>query len=70
MLPLLMVCMVIMAGTTFLLLEPLKPEAVPLVWEDWREPLRGQAGGQGLGNYRLAAVAVLAVFVAFCLIFR
>ena len=34
------------------------PKARLLVWEDWREPLRGEAGGRGLGNYRLAGVTL------------
>jgi solute:Na+ symporter, SSS family len=67
---LLAACMAIMAGTTFLFPEPLKDEARPLVWEDWRAPLRGQAGGHGLGNYRLASAAVLGTFVVLYLIFH
>lgn len=63
-------CTGIMLVTTLVFPEPLKPEAVPLVWEDWREPLRGQAGGHGLGNYRIAAATVLATFVVLYLIFR
>jgi SSS family solute:Na+ symporter len=64
------ICFAIMVVTTFLFPEPFKSEAGPLVWEDWREPLRGEAGGHGLGNYRLAAVAVLAIFIVLYLIFR
>jgi SSS family solute:Na+ symporter len=64
------ICFAIMVATTYLFPEPLKAEAGPLVWEDWREPLRGEAGGHGLGNYRLAAAAVLAIFVILYLIFR
>jgi hypothetical protein len=41
-----------------------------LVWTDWREPLRGQAGGSGLANYRVTAALVLLVFVVLYLIFR
>jgi SSS family solute:Na+ symporter len=67
---LLVACIVMMVVTTGLFPEPLKEEARPLVWEDWREPLRGQAGGHGLGNYRLAAVVVLTVFVTLYLVFR
>jgi SSS family solute:Na+ symporter len=44
--------------------EPLKPEAVPLVWTDWREPLRGR------GSYRLMAGAVAVTFVALYVWFR
>ena len=40
--------------------EPLKEEARPLVWEDWREPLRGEAHGRGLGDYRVLSAVVVA----------
>ena len=50
--------------------ESLKEEAKPLIWEDWREPLRGEAHGHGLGNYRLASVAVLITFAVLYVIFR
>jgi len=63
-------CLLLMAVTTWLLPEPLKAEARPLVWADWREPLRGHEGGRGLGNYRVAAAAVLAVFVLLYALFR
>ena len=67
---LLAACLVIMVATTFALPEPLKDEAHPLIWEDWREPLRGEAGGRGLSNYRVLTVVVLATFVLLYLIFR
>ncbi|MBI5688678.1 MAG: sodium/solute symporter [Verrucomicrobia bacterium] len=67
---LLVACVGIMVVTTWLFPEPLKPEAVPLVWEDWREPLRGDAGGRGLGNYRVLTVVVLVVFAALYVVFR
>ncbi len=63
-------CVVIMVATTFCFPEPLKAEAKVLVWEDWREPLRGEAGGRGLGNYRLLAGLVLIAFVVLYFIFR
>src|SRR6266446_130378 len=56
------ICFVIMVATTFLFPEPFKVEATALVWEDWRDPLRGQVG-HGLGNYRVAAVTVLVIFI-------
>ncbi len=64
------VCVMIMAVTTFLLPETLKPEAHTLVWENWREPLRGEAGGRSLGNYRVVTAVVLATFATLYLIFR
>jgi SSS family solute:Na+ symporter len=63
-------CLIIMVATTFMFPEPLKAEARILVWEDWREPLRGEAGGRGLGNYRVLTVVVLIVFVALYVLFR
>jgi SSS family solute:Na+ symporter len=50
--------------------QPLKPEALPLIWTDWREPLRGDPHGRGLGNFRVATVAILAIFVALYVVFR
>jgi SSS family solute:Na+ symporter len=50
--------------------ERLKEEAKPLVWNDWREPLRGPAGGRGLANYRIASAVLLAVFVGLYVVFR
>jgi SSS family solute:Na+ symporter len=67
---LLVACLVIMVTTSFAFPEELKPGARQLVWDDWREPLRGEAGGRGLGNYRLATVAVLIVFLVLYLVFR
>jgi SSS family solute:Na+ symporter len=67
---LLLLCMGIMLVLARVFPEPLKGEAKPLVWEDWREPLRGDAGGRGLANYRVAAAAIVIVFivlyVSFC----
>jgi SSS family solute:Na+ symporter len=54
---LLLVCCGILAAASRVYPEPLKPEAVALVWTDWREPLRGR------GSHRVAAGAVAATFV-------
>lgn len=67
---LLVVCLGIMVVTTHLFPEPLKDSARLLVWENWREPLRGEAGGRGLGNYRLLAGVVVMTFIALYFIFR
>ena len=67
---LLLACLAIMVATSLAFPEPLKQEAKPLVWEDWREPLRGEAGGRGLGNYRLATCAILLVFASLYIAFR
>jgi len=63
-------CVVLMTAASLVFPEPLKAEARPLVWEDWREPLRGEAGGRGLGNYRVVTVAILVTFVGLYLAFR
>ena len=67
---LLLSCLGIMVLTTFIFPEPLKDEARELVWQNWRDPLRGKADGRGLANYRLAALAVLVVFLTLFLIFH
>jgi hypothetical protein len=67
---LLIACVLVMVVATFLFPEPLKEEARALIWDDWREPLRSQPQGHGLGNYRLASAAVLATFAVLYLIFR
>jgi SSS family solute:Na+ symporter len=63
-------CFAIMVATTFIFPEALKAEAQSLVWQNWHEPFRGETGGHGLGNYRLASAAVLVVFVTLYLIFH
>ena len=60
----------VMVIVSLLFPEPLKEEARPLVWEDWREPLRGEAHGHGLGNYRVLAAVVLLTFVVLYAVFR
>ena len=65
-----LICVAPMIAASGVFPEPLKTEAVPLVWEDWREPLRGEAGGRGLGNYRVVTVAILIAFVGLYLAFR
>jgi SSS family solute:Na+ symporter len=67
---LLIVCCGIMVAVSLWKPEPLKVEARALVWEDWREPLRGEARGHALGNYRILAGAVLATFVVLYITFR
>jgi solute:Na+ symporter, SSS family len=67
---LLVACLTVMVATTFMFPEPFKARAKLLVWENWREPLRGEAGGRGLSNYRVLAVLILAVFVGLYFTFR
>ena len=49
---------------------PLKEEARALVWADWREPLRGETHGRGLGNYRVLSLFIVAAFVLLYMLFR
>ena len=63
-------CGLIVVVASYVYPEPLKEEARTLVWEDWREPLRGEAHGHGLGNYRILSGVVVAIFVALYFIFR
>jgi len=67
---LLVTCCTIMVMASLLRPEPLREEARALVWEDWREPLRGKAHGHALGNYRILAAVVLATFVTLYFLFR
>ena len=62
-------CLVIMVVTSLVFPETLKSEARLLVWENWREPLRVEAG-VGFGSYRTAAFVVLAMFIGLYLTFR
>jgi SSS family solute:Na+ symporter len=66
---LLVVCMVVMTGATFLFPGELKPEAKPLVWENWAEPMRVPPGA-GMMNFRVMSAVVVVVFVALYVIFR
>ncbi len=59
-----LICCGILAMASRLYPEPLKAEAVPLVWTDWREPLRAK------GAYRVMAGAVAATFVVLYLWLR
>ena len=63
-------CCVFMVIASRIWPEPLKDEARLLVWEDWREPLRGESQGRGLGNYRILSAVVLVVFVVLYIVFR
>ncbi|MFA5802946.1 MAG: sodium/solute symporter [Thermoleophilia bacterium] len=64
------ICGTIMIVASYLYPEPLKEQARMLVWKDWREPLRGEAHGHGLGNYRILSVVALACFIVLYVVFR
>jgi SSS family solute:Na+ symporter len=63
-------CAAIIVVTSRLSPQPLKDEARLLVWEDWREPLRGETHGRGLGNYRVLSIVVVATFLLLYILFR
>ena len=60
---LLVMCGLLMIAASYFFPEPLKEEAKTLVWRSWHEPLIGEAGGQGLADYRVLSVIVIAVFI-------
>lgn len=65
----------VLCGTVMVIVSRISPEqstqeANVLVWENWREPLRGKALGRALGNYRVLAVVVLVTFVVLYYFFR
>ncbi len=64
------ICAGVMVLFSRLYPEPLKAEAEILVWKDWKEPLRGEAHGHALGNYRILSVVVLVIFITLYIIFR
>jgi len=64
------ICLVIQVVASLAMPETLKEEASNLVWKDWREPLRGEAHGHGMGNYRILTVLVLVTFLTLYHIFR
>ena len=63
-------CLVIQVVASLLLPEPPREEARGLVWEDWREPLRGGASGHGMASHRVLAAVVLVVFLVLYWTFR
>ncbi len=63
-------CGLIVLVVSYAFPEPLKEEGKPLVWTDWREPLRGDPHGHGLGNYRVLSVVVVATFAVLYYLFR
>jgi len=63
-------CLVLQIAASLMLPEPLKEEARRLVWQDWREPLRGEAHGHGMGHYRALTALVLVTFIVLYVIFR
>jgi hypothetical protein len=63
-------CAAIIVVISLLSPQPLKEEARPLVWDNWLEPLRGQAHGHGLGNYRVLSAVVVVTFLVLYFLFR
>ncbi len=67
---LLAACSALMVVASFAFAEPLREESKALVWETWREPLKRGTGGGVLGDFRVLAAAVVAVFVVLYIVFR
>ena len=67
---LLVICSAIIVIASYLYPETLKEEAKILVWENWREPLRGEAQGYALGNYRILSIVVFVTFIVLYYVFR
>ncbi len=63
------ICVTIQVVASLALAEPLKPEARPLVWAHWTEPLKATCG-RGLSDCRIISAAVLVAFVVLYLLFR
>lgn len=66
---LLVFCSGILVVGSYLLPEPLKEEARPLVWDNWREPLRRTTAGRGLGDYRVMSLLVFVTFITLYVLF-
>ncbi len=67
---LLVLCSLIITVSSFIYPEELKEEAKVLVWKNWKEPLRGEAKGFSLGNYKILSGLVFVTFIALYYIFR
>jgi SSS family solute:Na+ symporter len=67
---LLVLCSAVMVLSSKIYPEPLREEARSLVWKNWKEPLHGESGGKGLGNYRVLALIVFIAFIVLYVIFR
>lgn len=67
---LLLLCSLIIIVASYIYPEQLKAEAKVLVWENWREPLKGEAHGHVLGNYRILSVTVIVTFIVLYYVFR
>jgi SSS family solute:Na+ symporter len=67
---LLVTCSMIIILASYVFPEELKEEAIPLVWKNWREPLRGEVKGFALGNYKVLSGVVFVTFIVLYYIFR
>jgi SSS family solute:Na+ symporter len=63
-------CAALVVAGSWLMPEPIKDEARLLVWDDWRQPLRGKTGSGALGDHRLLAAGIALAFVVLYCIFR
>jgi len=67
---LLLLCSALIVACSFLFPEPLREESKPLVWQNWREPLRGVPGSRGLGDFRVLSGIVVLIFIVLYVVFR
>jgi SSS family solute:Na+ symporter len=67
---LLIICSAIIIIASKVYPEALKEEAKILIWTNWREPLKGEAHGHALGNYRILSVLVFVTFLVLYYAFR
>ena len=63
-------CSALMIAASYISPELLKEESKALVWNSWREPLRGEAGGRWRGDYRVLSGVVIALFIVLYWLFR
>ena len=63
------ICVMIQVVASLLIPEPLKEEAISLVWAHWTEPIKARCGS-GLSDYRVMSAAVLIIFIVLYVIFH
>ena len=63
-------CSVVMTAASVAFPGPPGEEAKGLLWEGWRDALKGEPGGHGFGDYRVLAGVVVCVFISLYCIFR
>ncbi|MFO7448243.1 MAG: sodium/solute symporter [Ignavibacteriaceae bacterium] len=67
---LLVICSLLLIAASFIYPAELKEEAKILVWENWREPLKGKTNGVFFGNYKVMSGVVFISFIVLYYFFR